>query len=97
MVIGISAIIHPIKSQTEIIRCDMWWNIGISAILLLLLFNHEISRFEGILLLLGMAAVLIPIHAASEFIIDSAILMLIFALSKKQLADWRVLFVRYFM
>lgn len=81
----------------------MWWNIGISAILLLLLFNHEISRFEGILLLLGMAAVLIPIHAAPEFIIDSAILilvsilMLIFALSKKQLADWRVLFVRYFM
>ena len=58
MVIGISAIIHPIKSQSEIIKRDMWWNIGVSAILLLLLFNREISRFEGILLLTGMATYL---------------------------------------
>lgn len=66
MVIGISAIIHPIKSQTEIIKRDMWWNIGISAILFLFLFDRKISRFEGILLLFGMATYLF-------FVIRSAI------------------------
>lgn len=54
MVIGISAVTFPVVSQREIIRRDMWWNIGVSAMLFLLILDHKISRVEGILLLVGM-------------------------------------------
>ena len=66
MVIGISAIICPIISQKDIIRRDMWWNIGVSAFLFLLIFDHKISRFEGVILLLGMIRYIV-------FIIRSAL------------------------
>ena len=58
MVIGVSAILCPIVSQKEIIKRDMWWNIAVSAALFVLILDHGISRVEGILLLLGMAAYL---------------------------------------
>lgn len=61
MVIGISAILCPIISQKDIIRRDMWWNIVVSAGLLVLILDHEISRIEGILLLIGMAAYLVVV------------------------------------
>lgn len=57
-VIGVSAIIYPVASQKEIISRDMWWNIGVSAVLFLLILDHGISRLEGVLLLLGMVAYL---------------------------------------
>lgn len=61
MVIGISAILCPIISQKDIIRRDMWWNIVVSAGLLVLILDHEISRIEGILLLIGMAVYLVVV------------------------------------
>lgn len=66
MVIGISAMIQPVKSQKEIIRRDMWWNIGVSAVLFLLILDQQISRMEGVLLLSGMILYLI-------FVIRSAL------------------------
>lgn len=67
MVIGISAIISPIASQKEIICRDMWWNIGASAALFLIIFNKKICRPEGILLLLGIVVYLIFIvHSAMK-------------------------------
>jgi len=59
MVIGISAITLPIVSQKEIIGRDMWWNIGVSAGLFLLIFDHKISRIEGVLLLVAMIVYLV--------------------------------------
>lgn len=59
MVIGISAILCPIVSQIEIIRRDMWWNIAVSAGLLIIILDHNISRMEGIILLVGMIVYLI--------------------------------------
>lgn len=57
-VIGISAILCPIASQKDIVRRDMWWNIGVSAGLFILIADHSISRMEGMLLLLGMGVYL---------------------------------------
>ncbi len=58
MVIGISAIIHPVVSPKDITGRDLWWNIGVSVALLLTLIDRRISRIEGILLIVGMAAYL---------------------------------------
>ncbi len=60
-VIGVSAILCPIVSQKEIISRDMWWNIAVSAVLLLLIMDHGISRLEGVLLLLGMVVYLVVV------------------------------------
>lgn len=57
-VIGISAVTCPVISQKEILSRDMWWNVGVSAALLLLILDRGISRMEGVLLLLGMAVYL---------------------------------------
>ena len=59
MVIGISAVVYPVVSQKDIIGRDMWWNIGASAALFALIADGEISRIEGVLLLLGMTVYLI--------------------------------------
>ncbi len=59
MVIGVSAILCPIVSQIEIIRRDMWWNIAVSAGLLIIILDHNISRMEGIILLVGMIVYLV--------------------------------------
>lgn len=59
MVIGISAVVYPVVSQKDIIGRDMWWNIGASAALFALVLDGEISRIEGVLLLLGMTVYLI--------------------------------------
>lgn len=59
MVIGISALICPVVSQKEILRRDMWWNIAVSAAVLVLISDHTLSRLEGVLLLIGMAGYLL--------------------------------------
>ena len=61
MVIGISAVVYPVVSQKDIIGRDMWWNIGASAALFALILDGEISRIEGVLLLLSMTVYLIII------------------------------------
>lgn len=54
VVIGASAMIYPIVSHKDILKRDLWWNIGITGFLLLLIFDGGISRLDGICLLLGM-------------------------------------------
>ena len=61
MVIGISAIIFPVASNAEIIRRDMWWNIGVTVLLLVLILDGTISRLDGIILLLGIVIYLIVV------------------------------------
>lgn len=55
VVIGVSAILHPIASQKDIINRDLWWNLAVTGILFVFLFDMRLSRIEGILLLIGMA------------------------------------------
>lgn len=86
MVIGISAIISPVISHQDIIKRDMWWNIAISALLFFLIFDHEISRLDGVLLLLGMAAYLfVVVRSALKNRTDEEVLTTM-SLSKSILA-----------
>ena len=74
MVIGISAVVYPVVSQKDIIGRDMWWNIGASSALFALIADGEISRIEGVLLLLGMTVYLIIVirNALKTRITDQA-------------------------
>ena len=58
MVIGISAMISPVFSHEDILKRDMWWNLGCTILLFVLLLDGTISRLDGILLLIGIAAYL---------------------------------------
>lgn len=58
MVIGISAVIIPFNSDKEILKRDMLWNIAITVLLLVLIFDGSLSRLDGIILLAGIAAYL---------------------------------------
>ena len=61
MVIGISAVIFPVASHKDIIKRDMWWNLGCSGLLFLLILDGTIGRIDGLLLLSGIIAYLITI------------------------------------
>lgn len=51
VVIGACAMIFPAKSNEDILKRDLWWNIGVSVLLLLTIMDGNLSRMEGIILL----------------------------------------------
>lgn len=51
VVIGACAIIFPAKSEEDILKRDLWWNIGVSVLLFVLIMDGSISRIEGLILL----------------------------------------------
>ncbi len=51
VVIGACAVIFPARSNEDILKRDLWWNIGVSILLFLLIFDGQISRMEGLVLL----------------------------------------------
>jgi cation:H+ antiporter len=51
VVIGACAVIFPAKSHEDILKRDLWWNIGVSVLLFALILDGTINRVEGILLL----------------------------------------------
>lgn len=53
VVIGACAVIFPAKSDKDILRRDLWWNIGVSVLLLLTIVDGNLSRMEGIIFLAG--------------------------------------------
>lgn len=55
IVIGVSALIFPIVSHKDIIKRDLWWNLGVTVLLLVLMLDNKIGRIDGVILLLGMA------------------------------------------
>ena len=56
IVVGVSEIICPIKTEKVILRRDIWWSLGAAAATLIMMTDMKISGAEGILLLGGMAA-----------------------------------------
>lgn len=58
MVIGVSALLRPITTPKDMLKRDLWWNIAVSAGLVILLLDFKLSRLEGIILLIGMTAYL---------------------------------------
>ncbi len=51
VVIGACAVIFPARSNEDILKRDLWWNIGVSVLLFFLIFDGQISRIEGLILL----------------------------------------------
>ena len=51
VVIGACAVIFPAKSNEDILKRDLWWNIGVSVLLLAAIFDGTLSRIEGIIFL----------------------------------------------
>lgn len=51
VVIGACAVIFPAKSDKDILKRDLWWNIGVSVLLLITIMDGNLSRLEGILFL----------------------------------------------
>ena len=51
VVIGACAVIFPAKSDVDILKRDLWWNIGVSVLLLITIFDGKLSRMEGIIFL----------------------------------------------
>ena len=56
VVVGVCAFLMAFRSEPEILKRDMPNNIGISALLCIMLLDGKLSRVEGVLLLAGMAA-----------------------------------------
>lgn len=56
IVVGVSAIICPMKTEKVILRRDIWWSLGDAVATLIMMTDMKISGAEGILLLGGMAA-----------------------------------------
>lgn len=54
-VIGCAAVIRPVVSPKEILKRDLWWNLGAAALLFVFIYDLKISRLDGLILLLGMA------------------------------------------
>ncbi len=53
MVVGLCALIFPAETPKDIMRRDLWWNIGASVGLLLLCLDKKISRLDGAILLVA--------------------------------------------
>lgn len=51
MVIGVCAVIFPAKSNEDILKRDLWWNIGVSLLLFLLILDGSISLVDGVIFL----------------------------------------------
>lgn len=51
VVIGACAVIFPAKSNEDILKRDLWWNIGVSVFLLITIMDGNLSRLEGLLFL----------------------------------------------
>jgi cation:H+ antiporter len=51
VVIGACAVIFPARSNEEILKRDLLWNIGASVLLLITIFDGTLSRLEGIIFL----------------------------------------------
>jgi cation:H+ antiporter len=56
VILGLSALICPIRISAQVIRVDMPIMIGVSLVGLAVLNDHTLSRIEGVLLTFGIAA-----------------------------------------
>ena len=65
VVVGVSSLIFPISTDRDIIKRDMPINIAITALLCVMLFDGELSRFDAVVLLVFFVAyILLLIHSA---------------------------------
>ncbi len=58
LVLGITAILAPLPFSQSVLRSELPWLLGATTLALVLLFDLELSRLDGLLLLMGLAAIL---------------------------------------
>ena len=58
LVLGITAIISPLPFSQSVLRSELPWLLGATTLALVLLFDLELARIDGLFLLLGLAAIL---------------------------------------
>ncbi len=66
VVVGVCGAMLAFKSDKDILKRDMPINIAISILLTLLLIDRELSRFDGILLLVGMVLFITKMISAAK-------------------------------
>ena len=59
VVLGVSAVICPMMSDQSILKRDIWWSLGATAAVFVMMLDMKISRVEGILLLCGLVTYLV--------------------------------------
>ncbi len=58
VVIGACSLVFPAKAPEDILKRDLWWNIGVTVLLLVLLIDGSLTLIDGIILLIILAAYL---------------------------------------
>ena len=73
VVLGACAVIKGVDTPEDILNRDLPVNVGATALLLILIWDLKLARFEGIILLIGIAAYLILVvsHALKERKVNS--------------------------
>ena len=67
IVVGVSAIICPMATEKVIMQRDIWWSLGATVAVLVMMIDMKVSTIEGILLLAAMVAyIVILIRAAKK-------------------------------
>ena len=67
VVVGVSAIICPMATEKVIMQRDIWWSLGATVVVLIMMLDMKVSNIEGILLLAGIIAyIVILIRAAKK-------------------------------
>ncbi len=61
MVVGVCALCFGVKTPKDILKRDMWINIAASVLLILIIFDKNISRIEGVVLLVLMVVYLVVV------------------------------------
>ena len=59
VVLGVSAVICPMMSDQSILKRDIWWSLGATVAVFVMMLDMKISRVEGILLLCGLVTYLV--------------------------------------
>lgn len=56
LILGLSALVTPLIVSKQLIRIDVPFMIGVSCLLLLLMWDGNLSRFDGLVLMIGFVA-----------------------------------------
>ncbi len=66
LVLGITAIVAPLPFSQSVLRSELPWLLGATALAIILLFDLTLSTFDSILLLAGLALILYRLLAAQR-------------------------------
>ena len=66
IVVGVSAIICPMTTEKVIMQRDIWWSLGATVAVLIMMIDMKVSTIEGIILLAGMIAYIVVLILAAK-------------------------------